>query len=85
MNDCVLTKQSLIGVSNRNAFPCVDVYKRQLLYPTGTPFNKASNSGRSERSDYTYLRGMVGVGSTETGDEPLYLRGRDENGAPQPV
>lgn len=27
---------------------------------------------------------MVGVGSTETGDEPLYLRGRDENGAPQP-
>ena len=56
-----------------------------LLYPTGTPFNKASNSGRSERSDYTYLRGMVGVGSTETGDEPLYLRGRDENGAPQPV
>lgn len=23
MNDCVLTKQSLIGVSNRNAFPCV--------------------------------------------------------------
>ncbi len=28
---------------------------------------------------------MVGVGSTETGDEPLYLRGRDENGAPQPV
>ena len=32
-----------------------------------------------------YLRGMVGVGSTETGDEPLYLRGRDENGAPQPV
>ena len=35
-----------------------------LLYPTGTPFNKASNSGRSERSDYTYLRGMVGVGSS---------------------
>lgn len=23
MNDCVLTKPSLIGVSNRNAFPCV--------------------------------------------------------------
>lgn len=23
MNDCVLTKPSLIGASNRNAFPCV--------------------------------------------------------------
>ena len=74
----------LAGASESGKSTLVDA-QISLLYPTGTPFNKASNSGRSERSDYTYLRGMVGVGSTETGDEPLYLRGRDENGAPQPV
>lgn len=73
----------LAGASESGKSTLVDA-QISLLYPTGTPFNKASNSGRSERSDYTYLRGMVGVGSTETGDEPLYLRGRDENGAPQP-
>ena len=69
----------LAGASESGKSTLVDA-QISLLYPTGTPFNKASNSGRSERSDYTYLRGMVGVGSTETGDEPLYLRGRDEIG-----
>ena len=67
----------LAGASESGKSTLVDA-QISLLYPTGTPFNKASNSGRSERSDYTYLRGMVGVGSTETGDEPLYLRGRDD-------
>ena len=60
----------LAGASESGKSTLVDA-QISLLYPTGTPFNKASNSGRSERSDYTYLRGMVGVGSTETGDEPL--------------
>ena len=56
----------LAGASESGKSTLVDA-QISLLYPTGTPFNKASNSGRSERSDYTYLRG------------------RDENGAPQPV
>ena len=57
----------LAGASESGKSTLVDA-QISLLYPTGTPFNKASNSGRSERSDYTYLRGMVGVGSTDTGD-----------------
>ena len=51
----------LAGASESGKSTLVDA-QISLLYPTGTPFNKASNSGRSERSDYTYLRGMVGVG-----------------------
>ena len=74
----------LAGASESGKSTLVDA-QISLLYPTGTPFNKASNSGRSERSDYTYLRGMIGVGSTAGGDEPIYLRGRDDNGAPQSV
>ena len=54
----------LAGASESGKSTLVDA-QISLLYPTGTPFNKASNSGRSERSDYTYLRGMVGVGSTK--------------------
>ena len=74
----------LAGASESGKSTLVDA-QISLLYPTGTPFNKASNSGRSERSDYTYLRGMVGVGDTGVGDEPIYLRGRGEDGAPRPV
>ncbi|PLS27231.1 ATP-binding protein [Bifidobacterium parmae] len=74
----------LAGASESGKSTLVDA-QISLLYPTGTPFNKASNSGRSERSDYTYLRGMIGVGSTAGGDEPVYLRGRDGDGAPQAV
>lgn len=71
----------LAGASESGKSTLVDA-QISLLYPTGTPFNKASNSGRSERSDYTYLRGMLGYGD---GDEPIFLRGRDGNGAPQSV
>lgn len=74
----------LAGASESGKSTLVDA-QISLLYPTGTPFNKASNSGRSERSDYTYLRGMVGVGNTDEGDRPIYLRGLDDNGAPQAV
>ncbi|MBT1180949.1 hypothetical protein JS531_02980 [Bifidobacterium sp. CP2] len=74
----------LAGASESGKSTLVDA-QISLLYPTGTPFNKASNSGRSERSDYTYLRGMTGVGSTADGDEPIYLRGRDADGAPQAI
>lgn len=71
----------LAGASESGKSTLVDA-QISLLYPTGTPFNKASNSGRSERSDYTYLRGMLGYAD---GDKPVFLRGRDENGAPQSV
>nr|WP_217625097.1 ATP-binding protein [Bifidobacterium sp. SO4] len=74
----------IAGASESGKSTLVDA-QISLLYPTGTPFNKASNSGRSERSDYTYLLGMVGVGDTGDGDRPIYLRGRDANGAPQAV
>ena len=42
--------------------------------PSGTPYNKASNSGRSERNDYTYLRGMIGISDGENGETPIFLR-----------
>ncbi|KAB8289435.1 P-loop containing region of AAA domain-containing protein [Bifidobacterium ramosum] len=74
----------LAGASESGKSTLVDA-QISLLYPTGTPFNKASNSGRSERSDYTYLLGMVGVGDTGDGDRPITLRGRDANGVPQAV
>lgn len=83
--DSSLPVTLLAGASESGKSTLVDA-QISLLYPTGTPFNKASNSGRSERSDYTYLRGMIGVGSTEHGDEPIYLRGKDAvTGAPQAV
>ncbi|PJM77249.1 ATP-binding protein [Bifidobacterium felsineum] len=83
--DSALPVTLLAGASESGKSTLVDA-QISLLYPTGTPFNKASNSGRSERSDYTYLRGMIGVGSTEHGDEPIYLRGKDKTtGAPQAV
>ncbi|MBM6699457.1 hypothetical protein H7U32_03800 [Bifidobacterium pullorum subsp. saeculare] len=69
----------LTGASESGKSTLVDA-QISLLYPTGTPFNKASNAGRSERNDYTYLRGMLGVGGEN--DEPIYLRGRDGDGTP---
>ncbi|OZG64214.1 P-loop containing region of AAA domain-containing protein [Bifidobacterium hapali] len=74
----------LAGASESGKSTLVDA-QISLLYPTGTPFNKASNSGRSERSDYTYLLGMIGVSNDGDGDRPVYLRGRDSSGAPQAV
>lgn len=83
--DSELPVTLLAGASESGKSTLVDA-QISLLYPTGTPFNKASNSGRSERSDYTYLRGMIGVTNTAHGDEPVYLRGRDSaTGAPQAV
>ncbi|WP_236036860.1 ATP-binding protein [Bifidobacterium simiiventris] len=72
----------LAGASESGKSTLVDA-QISLLYPSGTPFNKASNSGRSERSDYTYLRGMIGVGDTD--DAPMYLRGTDADGMPHSV
>ena len=74
----------LAGASESGKSTLVDA-QISLLYPTGTPYNKASNSGRSERNDYTYLRGMVGSSDGENGETPIYLRGRDANDAPQAV
>ncbi|NMM99806.1 P-loop containing region of AAA domain-containing protein [Bifidobacterium sp. DSM 109958] len=74
----------LAGASESGKSTLVDA-QISLLYPTGTPFNKASNAGRSERSDYTYVRGMLGYGSDGGVEMPLYLRGRDADGRPQPV
>ncbi|RSX53711.1 P-loop containing region of AAA domain-containing protein [Bifidobacterium goeldii] len=71
----------LAGASESGKSTLVDA-QISLLYPTGTPFNKASNSGRSERNDYTYLLGMTGTGDD---DRPNYLRGHDSDGAPQAV
>ena len=80
--DSQLPVTMLAGASESGKSTLVDA-QISLLYPTGTPFNKASNSGRSERSDYTYLRGMIGVGGSDGVDEPMYLRGRDASGAPR--
>ncbi|NMM94321.1 ATP-binding protein [Bifidobacterium oedipodis] len=74
----------LAGASESGKSTLVDA-QISLLYPTGTPYNKASNAGRSERSDYTYLRGMLGTRDSAHGETPIYLRGRDANDAPQPV
>lgn len=67
--DSQLPVTLLAGASESGKSTLVDA-QISLLYPTGTPFNKASNSGRSERSDYTYLRGMIGVGGSDGVDEP---------------
>lgn len=55
----------LAGASESGKSTLVDA-QISLLYPSGTPYNKASNSGRSERNDYTYLRGMIGISDGET-------------------
>ena len=54
----------LAGASESGKSTLVDA-QISLLYPSGTPYNKASNSGRSERNDYTYLRGMIGISDGE--------------------
>ena len=56
----------LAGASESGKSTLVDA-QISLVYPSGTPYNKASNSGRSERNDYTYLRGMIGVNDSENG------------------
>ena len=68
--DSQLPVTLLAGASESGKSTLVDA-QISLLYPTGTPFNKASNSGRSERSDYTYMRGMIGVGGSDGVDEPM--------------
>ncbi|WP_140556854.1 ATP-binding protein [Bifidobacterium sp. UTCIF-39] len=82
--DAMLPVTLLAGASESGKSTLVDA-QISLLYPTGTPFNKASNTGRSERSDYTYLRGMLGYDNTGNGDVPVFLRGRRDDGTPQPV
>lgn len=72
----------LAGASESGKSTLVDA-QISLLYPSGTPYNKASNSGRSERNDYTYLRGMIGISDGENGETPIFLRGRDADGTPQ--
>ena len=61
----------LAGASESGKSTLVDA-QISLLYPSGTPYNKASNSGRSERNDYTYLRGMIGVNDSENGETPIF-------------
>ena len=48
--DSQLPVTLLAGASESGKSTLVDA-QISLLYPTGTPFNKASNSGRSERSE----------------------------------
>ncbi len=74
----------LAGASESGKSTLVDA-QISLLYPSGTPYNKASNSGRSERNDYTYLRGMIGISDGENGETPIFLRGRDADGTPQNI
>ena len=74
----------LAGASESGKSTLVDA-QISLLYPSGTPYNKASNSGRSERNDYTYLRGMIGISDGEDGETPIFLRGRDADGKPQNI
>ena len=66
----------LAGASESGKSTLVDA-QISLLYPNGTPYNKASNAGRSERNDYTYLRGMIGISDGDNGETPIFLRGRD--------
>ena len=74
----------LAGASESGKSTLVDA-QISLFYPSGTPYNKASNSGRSERNDYTYLRGMIGISDGENGETPIFLRGRDADGTPQNI
>lgn len=74
----------LAGASESGKSTLVDA-QNSLLYPAGTAFNKASNSGRSERSDYTYLRGMTAVADDAEGGTAVYLRGSADDGTPSAV
>ncbi|KFI59494.1 ATP-binding protein [Bifidobacterium cuniculi] len=74
----------LTGQSESGKSTLVDA-QVSLLYPTGAAFNKASNAGRSDRSDYTYVRGLRGVRNDRGHDEPVYLRGTDGDGNPYAV
>ncbi|MEE1295926.1 MAG: ATP-binding protein, partial [Bifidobacterium sp.] len=74
----------LTGQSESGKSTLVDA-QVSLLYPAGAAFNKASNAGKSDRSDYTYVRGLRGVRNDHGHDEPVYLRGTDANGEPYAV
>lgn len=82
--DPVMPITLLAGASESGKSTLVDA-QNSLLYPAGTAFNKASNSGRSERSDYTYLRGMTAVADDAEGGTAVYLRGSAEDGTPTAV
>ena len=82
--DDIMPVTLLAGASESGKSTLVDA-QISLLYPSGTSYNKASNSGRSERNDYTYLRGMIGVSDSENGETPIFLRGRDADGVPQNI
>ncbi|EFA23131.1 ATP-binding protein [Bifidobacterium gallicum] len=71
----------LTGASESGKSTLLDA-QTSLFYPTGIPFNKASNSGRSERSDYTYIRGLIAKGAD---GNATYLRGTGSTGMPMPV
>lgn len=49
----------LTGESESGKSTLLDAHT-SLLYPAGTKYNKASNQGKSDRSDSTYLRGQCG-------------------------
>lgn len=74
----------LTGQSESGKSTLVDA-QVSLLYPANAAFNKASNAGRSDRSDYSYLLGLRGIRNNNGHDEPLYLRGRDNAGDPYAV
>lgn len=74
----------LTGESESGKSTLLDAHT-SLLYPTGSAYNKASNQGRSERSDFTYLRGQVGVREQYGKSTPEYLRGKNVDGTPCPV
>ncbi|NEG69145.1 hypothetical protein F6S87_00585 [Bifidobacterium sp. BRDM6] len=82
--DPTLPVTLLAGASESGKSTLVDA-QISLLYPKGTPFNKASNTGKSERNDYTYLRGMVGMSDSTLGEKPVYLRGTTDDGRPTAV
>lgn len=74
----------LTGQSESGKSTLVDA-QVSLLYPANAVFNKASNAGRSDRSDYSYLLGLRGIRSNNGHDEPVYLRGRSGKGEPYAV
>ena len=74
----------LTGQSESGKSTLVDA-QVSLLYPANAAFNKASNAGRSDRSDYSYLLGLRGIRNNNGHDEPVYLRGRSGNGEPYAV
>ena len=74
----------LTGQSESGKSTLVDA-QVSLLYPANAAFNKASNAGRSDRSDYSYLLGLRGIRNNNGHDEPVYLRGRTAHGDPYAV